>query len=156
MFKDLTKFQRKELPQKTVGAFPHYPRASSRLRISAKTQNFWVFLFYIADFWQTFWVIWENGSNWLNLRLKMSFFALGRLKNHKVLHLHPNSTMQKHSFSASNFINLTHFPKWLRKSAILTEKTQKFWVNSEFLSRLGSLVQKRENIVTLKSQHPLK
>ena len=70
-----------------------HPRAFSRLRISAKTQNFWVFSFYIADFWQTFWVIWENGSNWSNLRLKMSFFALGRLKNHKVPHLHPNSTM---------------------------------------------------------------
>ena len=65
----------------------------SLLRISEFTQNFWVFSFYIADFWQTFWVIWENGSNWSNLRLKMSFFALGRLKNHKVPHLHPNSTM---------------------------------------------------------------
>ena len=51
------------------------------------------FLFYIADFWQIFWVISENGSNWSNLRLKMSFFALGRLKNHNVPHLHPNSTM---------------------------------------------------------------
>ena len=57
------------------------------------TQNFWVFSFYIADFWQTFWVIWENGSNWSNLRLKMKFFALGRLKNHNVPHLHSNSTM---------------------------------------------------------------
>ena len=64
-----------------------------RLRNSGFTQIFWVFLVYIADFWQTFWVIWENGSNWSNLRLKMSFFALGRLKNHKVPHLHPNSTM---------------------------------------------------------------
>ena len=68
-------------------------RDSNRLRISEFTQNFWVFSFYIADFWQIFWVIWENGSNWSNLRLKMSFFALGRLKNHKVPHLHPNSTM---------------------------------------------------------------
>ena len=68
-------------------------RGPNRLRISEFTQNFWVFSFYIADFWQTFWVIWENGSNWSNLRLKMSFFALGRLKNHKVPHLHPNSTM---------------------------------------------------------------
>ena len=41
-----------------------WSRAFSRLRISAFTQNFWVFSFYIADFWQTFWVIWENGSNW--------------------------------------------------------------------------------------------
>ena len=55
--------------------------------------EFLSFLFYIADFWQTFWVIWENGSNWSNLRLKMKIFALGRLKNHKVPHLHPNSTM---------------------------------------------------------------
>ena len=28
-----------------------------------------------------------------NLRLKIKFFALGRLKNHNVPHLHPNSTM---------------------------------------------------------------
>ena len=28
-----------------------------------------------------------------NLRLKMKFFALGRLKNHNVPHLHPYSTM---------------------------------------------------------------
>ena len=68
-------------------------RDFNRLRISEFTQNFWVFSFYIADFWQTFWVIWENGSNWSNLRLKMSVSALGRLKNHKVPHLHPNSTM---------------------------------------------------------------
>jgi len=68
-------------------------RDFNRLRISEFTQNFWVFSFYIADFWQTFWVIWENGSNWSNLRLKMSVSALGRLKNHNVPHLHPNSTM---------------------------------------------------------------
>ena len=70
-----------------------YSRAPNRLRLSEFTQNFWVFSFYIADFWQTFWVTWENWSNWSNLRLKMSFFALGRLKYHKVPHLHPNSTM---------------------------------------------------------------
>ena len=58
-------------------------RDFNRLRIS----EFFRFIL------QTFWVIWENGSNWSNLRLKMSFFALGRLKNHKVPHLHPNSTM---------------------------------------------------------------
>ena len=68
-------------------------RGPTRLGNSEFTQIFWVFPVYIADFWQTFWVIWENGSNWSNLRLKMSFFALGRLKNHKVPHLHPNSTM---------------------------------------------------------------
>ena len=70
-----------------------WTRDPSQLRNSEFTQNFWVFSVNIADFWQTFWVIWENGSNWSNLRLKMSFFALGRLKNHKVPHLHPNSTM---------------------------------------------------------------
>ena len=47
------------------------------------------FLVYIADFWQTFWVIWKNRSNWFNLRLNMSISALGRLKKHKILHLHP-------------------------------------------------------------------
>ena len=34
-----------------------------------RAQNFWVFSFHIADFWQTFWVIWKKGSNWSNLRL---------------------------------------------------------------------------------------
>ena len=50
---------------------------------------------YKAEFWQTFCVIWENGSNWSNLRLKMSVSALGRLKRHNVprLQLHPNFTM---------------------------------------------------------------
>ena len=70
-----------------------YSEFLSLLRISEFTQNFWVFSFYIADFWQTFWVIWENGSNQIKLRLKMNFVALGRLKNHNVPHLHPNSTM---------------------------------------------------------------
>ena len=68
-------------------------RDPSRLRKSEFTQNFWVFSVNIADFWQTFWVIWENGSSWSNLRLKMSVSALGRLKNHNVPHLHPNFTM---------------------------------------------------------------
>ena len=53
-------------------AFPRYSyfikgvdntRAPSRLRISAFTQNFWVFSFYKADFWQTLSVTRENGSN---------------------------------------------------------------------------------------------
>ena len=63
-------------------------RDFNRLRISEFTQNFWVFLFYIADFWQTFWVIWKNGSNWSNLRLKMSISAYGRLKNMKISHIY--------------------------------------------------------------------
>ena len=70
-----------------------WTRDPSRLRNSEFTQNFWVFSVNIADFWQTFWVIWENGSSWSNLRLKMSVSALGRLKNHNVPHLHPNFTM---------------------------------------------------------------
>ena len=65
-------------------------RASTRLRFSEFTQNFWVFS---ADFWQTFWVIWVNESDWSNLRLNMSIFTLGRLKNHKIKHLHPHFTM---------------------------------------------------------------
>ena len=51
--------------------------------------------------------------------------------------------VQKNTFSASNLINLTHIPKWLRKSAksllYKLKKAQKFRVNSEFLSRVGSL-----------------
>ena len=33
----------------------------AKLRISEFTQNFWVFSVYIADLWQTFWVILVNG-----------------------------------------------------------------------------------------------
>ena len=65
----------------------------TRLGNSEFTQIFWVFPVYIADFWQTFWVIWENGSNWSNLRLRISVSALGRLKNHNIPHLRPNFTM---------------------------------------------------------------
>ena len=68
-------------------------RGPTRLGISEFTQIFWVFPVYIADFWQTFWVIWENGSNWSNLRLRISVSALGRLKNHNIPHLRPNFTM---------------------------------------------------------------
>ena len=55
-------------------------RAPTRLRNYEFTQNFWVFSVYIADFWQTFQVIWENWSNWSKLRLKIRVCALGRLK----------------------------------------------------------------------------
>ena len=68
-------------------------RGPTRLGNSEFTQIFWVFPVYIADFWQTFWVIWENGSNWSNLRLRISVSALGRLKNHNIPHLRPNFTM---------------------------------------------------------------
>ena len=116
------------------------PRAFSRLRISAFTQNFWVFSFYIADFWQTFWVIWENGSNWSNLRLKMSFFALGRLKNHKVPHLHPNSTMfmpldrlqlKIYAFSGKfNVCSKRVLLSWIQFGAILRSKLRFFLRNT--------------------------
>ena len=47
----------------------------SLLRISEFTQNFWVFSFYIADFWQTFWVIWENGSNQIKFEAENEIFC---------------------------------------------------------------------------------
>ena len=136
-------------------------RAPSRLRISEFTQNFWVFLFYIADFWQTFWVIWENGSNWSNLRLKMKFFALGRLKNHNVPHLHPNSTMfmpldrlqlKIYAFSGKfNVCSKRVLLLWikicrnlcsklrflLRNTGVDSDYTQNFWGK---ICRLGSLL----------------
>ena len=126
-------------------------------------QNFWVFSFYIAEFWQTFWVFWENGSNWSNLRLKMSFFALGRLKNHKVPHLHPNSTMfmpldrlqlKIYAFSGKfNVCSKRVVLSKLRFVAILRSKlrfllrntgvdsdfTQNFWVKNW---RLKALIQR--------------
>ena len=131
----------------------HWTRAPNRLRISEFTQNFWVFSFYIADFWQTFWVIRENGSNWSNLRLKMSFFALGRLKNHKVPHLHPNSTMfmplnrlqlKIYAFSGKfNVCSKRVLLSWIKICSDFTLHTQIFtqkyrsWLRffSEFLSK---------------------
>ena len=65
---------------------------------------------------------------------------------------------QKNSFPASNLINLTHFPKWLRESAksLLyktkklrnSEQSQKFLVNSEILSRLKSLLIKTKTWIS--------
>ena len=68
-------------------------RGPTRLGISEFTQIFWVFPVYVAHFWQTFWVNWQNGSNWSNLRLRISVSALERLKNHNIPHLRPNFTM---------------------------------------------------------------
>ena len=53
----------------------------------------WVFWIHITDIWQTFWVIWERGSNLSNLRLNMNISKLKRLKNNKIPHIHPNFTM---------------------------------------------------------------
>ena len=150
-----------------------WTRAPSRLRISAKTQNFWVFSFYIADFWQTFWVIWENGSNWSNLRLKMSFFALGRLKNHKVPHLHPNSTMfmpldrlqlKIYAFSGKfNVCSKRVLLSWIKICRDFTLQTQIFtqkyrsWLRfySEFLRKKlavgGSALDPLDHLGTLMS-----
>ena len=143
-------------PSQLIYFMPYYSpisRDSNRLRISEFTQNFWVFSFYIADFWQTFWVIWENGSNWSNLRLKMSFFALGRLKNHKVPHLHPNSTMfmpldrlqlKIYAFSGKfNVCSKRLFLSWIKICRDFTLQTQIFtqkyrsWLRfySEFLRK---------------------
>ena len=60
----------------------------SLLRISEFTQNFWFFSFYIADFWQTFWVIWDNGSNQISWKVEKPQCTTSTV-------LHPNSTMFK-------------------------------------------------------------
>ena len=50
------------------------------------TQNFWVyseflsFLFYIADFWRTFWVIWENGSNQIKFEAENEIFCTWKVE----------------------------------------------------------------------------
>ena len=121
-------------------------RTPSRLRISELTQNFWVFSFYIAEFWHTFWVIWENGSNWSNLRLKMSFFALGRLKNHKVPHLHPNSTMfmpldrlqlKIYAFSGKfNVCSKCVLLSWIKICRDFTLQTQDFYSEIKELTQI--------------------
>ena len=82
----------RSLFQRVLALRRHYVLAFLNQR-PQPAQNCWVFSVNIADFWHTFWVIWENGWSWSNLRLKMSVSALGRLKNHDVPHLHPNFTM---------------------------------------------------------------
>ena len=132
-------------------------RDFSRLRISEFTQNFWVFSFYIADFWQTFWVIWENGSNWSNLRLKMSVSALKKVEKPQ---LHPNSTifmplnrlqLKMYVFSGKfNVCSKCVLLSWmkicrdlcsklrflLRNTGVDSDFTQNFWGK---IWRLGSL-----------------
>ena len=54
------------------------------------------------------------------------------------------SKSKKFHFQPQIWFDLTHFPKWLRKSAksllYKTKKLKKFWVNSEILSWLKSLL----------------
>ena len=62
----------------------------------------------------------------------MSFFALGRLKNHKVPHLHPNSTMfmlldrlqlKIYAFSGKSMFDVNaYFCRELKVVAILCSK----------------------------------
>ena len=73
--------------------------SNTKIQRLQPAQKFWVYSEFLSFFslysrlLADFLSIWENGSNWSNLRLKMSFVAIGRLQNHKVPHLHPNSTM---------------------------------------------------------------
>ena len=48
--------------------------------------------------------------------------------------------MQKYLYSALNLINLTYFPMTQKVCYINWKKTQKFLVNSEFLSWVGALM----------------
>ena len=125
----------------------------SLLRISEFTQNFWVFSVYIADFWQTFWVIWENRSKWSNLRLNMSIPTLGRLKTHEIPHLHHNSRkfmpLNRHQLKIYAFsVKFNVCSKWVLlpwikicrdftlETQIFTQKNES-WLRfySEFLSK---------------------
>ena len=119
--------------RKNICFFKSPIRAFSRLRISAFTQNFWVFSFYIADFWQTFWVIWENGSNQIKFEVENEiFFSLGRLKNHNVPHLHPNSTM---------FMPLDRFQLKIYAFSGKFNLSQFYAPNSDFYSEIQELTQ---------------
>ena len=94
-----------------------------------------------------------------NLRLKMKFFALGRLKNHNVPHLHPNSTMfmpldrlqlKIYAFSGKSNVCSKHvLMPWIKICREFTLHTQIFtqkhksWLRfySEFLrKKLGALL----------------
>ena len=116
-------------------------RDFNRLRISEFTQNFWVFSVYIADFWQTFWVIWENRSKWSNLRLNMSIPTLGRLKTHEIPHLHHNSRkcmplnrhqLKIYAFSVKfNVCSKWVLLPWIKICRDFTLKTQIFTQKNE-------------------------
>ena len=84
-----------------------------------------------------------------NLRLKMKFFALGRLKNHNVPHLHLNSTMSRlqlkvNAFSGKfNVCSKRVLLLWIKNCRDFTLETQIFTQNyrswlgfySEFLRK---------------------
>ena len=64
-------------------------QSKSQAIAGSQVLNFWVISVYIADVLSHK----GNGSDWSNMRLKMSVSALGRFKNHNAPHLHPNFTM---------------------------------------------------------------
>ena len=72
----------RSLFQRVLALQCHYVLAFLNQR-PQPAQKFWVYSEFlsfsvnIADFWQTFWVIWENCSNWSNLTLNMSISSLG-------------------------------------------------------------------------------
>ena len=120
---------------------PPEPPANSEFLQKLRISEF--FSFYIADFWQTFWVIWENGSNWSNLRLRISVSALERLKNHNIPHLRPNFTMfmplsrpqlKISAFSGKfNVCSKCILLSWIKICRDFTLQTQDFY--SEFLRK---------------------
>ena len=68
-------------------------------------------------------IYWRTHSE-MRLRRKMHYFVVFQ-----------PSKVEMPIFSASILINLTHFPRWLRKSAIKIKK------NSENLSRVGASIR---------------
>ena len=113
------------------------------------TQKFGVFSFYIADFL-------SHLGKWVKLikfEAENEFFALGRFKNHKVPHLHPNSTMfmpldrlqlKIYAFSGKfNVCSKRLFLSWIKICRDFTLQTQIFtqkyrsWLRfySEFLRK---------------------
>ena len=68
-------------------------------------------------------IYWRTHSE-MRLRRKMHYFVVFQ-----------PSKVEMPIFSASILINLTHFPRWLRKSAIKIKK------NSENLSRMGASIR---------------
>ena len=111
------------------------------------------FSVYIADFWQTFWVFWENRSEWSNLGLNMSIPTLGRLKTHEIPHLHHNyrkfmplsrHQLKIYAFSVKfNVCSKWVLLLWIKICRDFTPETQIFtqrnesWLRfySEFLSK---------------------
>ena len=87
--------------------------------------------------WVSSWIKYRSFKKLINLQLYPSYWLTLSEMRRKMCYfvVFQPSKVEMPIFSASILINLTHFPRWLRKSAIKIRK------NSENLSRVGASIR---------------